>query len=539
MTEGRLGRYRLEELLGSGAFATVHAAHDEQLDDRVAIKVLAHNHAANPEILGRFIAEGQILRRLRSPHLITVHDLDRTDDGRPFLVLEMCDRGSLRQRVDAARASGWRPADADAVVIARALAAAIATLAAADVVHRDLTPSNVLLTTAGPTLRGPFLTSSLVKADERVVVADLGFCKDLAIGTGISVTGGTEGFQPPEQRQLGGRVDVRSDLWAASAVLAWTLTGHVSQTPEQGVAHLTAAGLARPLAEAIAAGLHADPEHRPQTPDAWLAGITEAAVLEEPDPAPGRPSTAPSRSAVWRRPAAAVLVAVTLIVVLLGVLPGGDDPSGAPGDAVAADGAPGTATGPPEGFEQRHGGTWDFQVAGAEGRAWDISVHIDTAFRFGKAPTSPADPGRVHFTAAIDGGTSSRGDPANDSTLLPLSLDFAAVFQPITEGIDIFDEPCRTSRRGAGLNVPMMACRLDASTGTAARPAQTPADYDESDLDELLNALDGQAPLYFAMGTNIHHCDVHLFTDGRVVIPQNTLIEDVCTVTGDTVEPEV
>jgi eukaryotic-like serine/threonine-protein kinase len=65
-------------------------------------------------------------------------------------VLELCDRGTLRHRADTARAAGWQPTDGDAIRLAAALIAAIGTLDRAGVVHRDLTPSNVLLTTTHP-----------------------------------------------------------------------------------------------------------------------------------------------------------------------------------------------------------------------------------------------------------------------------------------------------------------------------------------------------------------------------------------------------
>lgn len=266
------GRYRVDALLGSGAFATVHLAHDEQLDDPVAVKILAHNHAVNPDIRSRFILEGQTLRRLSSPHLVSVHDLSTTEDGRPFLVLEWCDRGTLRDRAEQARTSGWTPTEADAVTIATALADAIGTLADAAVVHRDLTPANVLLTSRGKPLPAGDPSSTLIAADERLVVTDLGFCKDLAASSGISAAGGTAGFQPPEQSLIGGVVDLRSDLWAASAMLTWVLCGTTATTPADAVAGITAAGLSQPVAAAISNGLHHDPSRRPPRPwHGWTA----------------------------------------------------------------------------------------------------------------------------------------------------------------------------------------------------------------------------------------------------------------------------
>lgn len=277
MTATRLqGRYRLDKLLGAGAFASVHQAHDEQLDDVVAVKILGHNHAVNPDIRQRFVVEGQTLRRLSSPHLVGVHDLAEAEDGRPFLVLELCDRGTLRQRAEQARQGGWTPGDADAVTVALALAAAIATLDDAGVVHRDLTPANVLITTRAPHSDATIPASTLMLPGERLVVADLGFCKDLAVGSGISATGGTQGFQPPEQHRVGATVDVRSDLWAAAAVIAWVLTAATHTDPAAAAAAITDAGISRALAHAITRPLAPDPDDRPADAAAWIGGIVAA-----------------------------------------------------------------------------------------------------------------------------------------------------------------------------------------------------------------------------------------------------------------------
>ncbi|WP_341854491.1 protein kinase [Brachybacterium sp. GPGPB12] len=96
-------RYRLGGVIGAGSFATVHRARDERLDADVAVKVLAENHSLNPEIRERFIAEGRDLRRVGGRHLVSVHDIGQNERQRPYLVLELADRGSLRRRVEEPR----------------------------------------------------------------------------------------------------------------------------------------------------------------------------------------------------------------------------------------------------------------------------------------------------------------------------------------------------------------------------------------------------------------------------------------------------
>lgn len=272
-------RYRLGGVIGAGSFATVHRARDERLDADVAVKVLAENHSLNPEIRERFIAEGRSLRRVGGRHLVSVHDIDQNDHQQPYLVLELADRGSLRRRVEQLRAGGWRATDADVLAVARPLAAAVAAVHRARLVHRDLSPGNLLLTsTSGEAARAVGIESSpsaVVRADERLLVADLGMCKDLARSSGLTVAAGTDGFRPPEQSRPG-TVDIRADIWAMSALLRWLIDD--TDMPQA-------------LQDVLARGLSEDPGSRQAEATQWIAEIEEA--LAPPPPALPAGGTAP------------------------------------------------------------------------------------------------------------------------------------------------------------------------------------------------------------------------------------------------------
>lgn len=286
----RLGRYRLEDVIGVGSFATVHRAVDDALEDTVALKVLAENHSLNPEVRERFIAEGRSLRRISSPHVVTVHDIGESERQQPFLVLEHADRGTLADRVQELRHRGWTATPADVLVTAREVAAAIEAVHEAQLVHRDLSPGNLLLTTApavglhrarrtdsGDDARAD---GSVVRPDERLIVADLGMCKDLALNSGLTVAAGTSGFRPPEQSGGAAVVDTRADLWALSAMLTWMCEG--TDLPDE-------------LTHALRRSMADDPDDRHPDVASWLADIE--AALQPPAQPPPEPPTASATSA--------------------------------------------------------------------------------------------------------------------------------------------------------------------------------------------------------------------------------------------------
>ncbi|MFE5338053.1 protein kinase [Isoptericola sp. NPDC056573] len=360
--EPLLGRYRVGDVIGVGSFATVHRAVDERLDDVVVVKVLAENHSLNPEVRERFIAEGRALRRVASPHVVAVHDIGESDRQQPYLVLELADRGTLAARVAALRADGWTATPADVLAVARGLAAAVEAVHAARLVHRDLSPGNVLLRT-GPEGAVEGVPAAVVRPDERLVLADLGMSKDLARSSGLTVAGGTEGFRPPEQDGPG-TVDTRADLWAMSALLSWLVDG---------------ADLPRSLDAALRRSLADAPARRHPDAAAWLADVEGALG----------PGTTGGPDRARRRPAAVVVAAVTAAVLGLGAGAGVtawlDRPRSAAGGASVAISGPGAATvGEPV--------TLTADVAGAEHWVWTLPTG-----------TYVADDERVRLTASSAG----------------------------------------------------------------------------------------------------------------------------------------
>ncbi|MGC4937377.1 serine/threonine-protein kinase [Kribbella sp. DT2] len=204
--------------LGSGGFATVWLAHDEQLDAEVAVKVLAENWAHDDAVRRRFLEEGRFLRRVESEHVVQVHDVGELEDGRPFLVLTYADRGTLADRL---KKDPLAPADAVGVVVQ--VGRGLQALHRRGLLHRDVKPANVLFRSTDE--------------GERAVLSDLGLGKSLDEVSRITMPGGTPSYVAPEQA-MGERLDERADQYSLGAVAYAALTG---RSPHQ-VDGLGAAG---------------------------------------------------------------------------------------------------------------------------------------------------------------------------------------------------------------------------------------------------------------------------------------------------------
>ena len=309
----RVGRYTIEQVIGTGAFATVYRAVDERLGATVAVKLLADNHCLDPDIRARFIDEGRALRRIDSPHVLRVYDVGETERLQPYLVLEHADRGTLAQRVAGLRSAGWRPSADDVRALASGLAAAVTAVHAADLVHRDLSPGNVLLRSgaASGSVSGSAPGGGLVQPGERLLVADLGLSKDLARNSGLTAAGGTDGFRPPEQRGGPSVVDGRADVWGLSAVLLWLVTGRApgtdSPSPSDVDRALLDLGLPVAVRPPLLTGLHDDPGRRHPDAATWLAAVESALTPPSLEPADAGPSL---RRRTWVAAAALLLGAV-------------------------------------------------------------------------------------------------------------------------------------------------------------------------------------------------------------------------------------
>ena len=201
-----IGRYRLERRIGAGSFATVWLGHDDDLDVPVAVKVLAENWADNEDVRNRFLAEARILRRIRDPRLVQVYDIGTVPDGRPYFVMDYINGGSFNDL----RKAGCEPLRA--LRLAAEACRAIEVLHNNDIIHRDVTPGNLLLSTTPD-------------GQTRVLIADLGVAKSMIDSVGATMTAGTPSYMAPEQAAGVLPLDRRADIYSLTAVTYALLTG--------------------------------------------------------------------------------------------------------------------------------------------------------------------------------------------------------------------------------------------------------------------------------------------------------------------------
>lgn len=286
LLSNRIGRYEIRSRLGSGAFATVFEAFDPRLESTVAIKLLADNWIHEPDVRARFRQEAVLLRRVQTEHpdapLLDVYDIDETEDGRPYFVMRLADRGSLSERSMPGRR--W-PAHEIAPVV-DVLEQALTPLHQAGIVHRDVKPSNLLVTTLGG--RTEASEGSLIGQGERLLLGDLGLAKDqLVDGSALTIAGGTPRYMAPEQRDPAAAIDRRADLYAATVLIVDLLTGSPGEpAAESGLPHQALA--------LIRIGMAHDPGDRFPDARAWAAGMRSVLEAEATDLAavpPARPST--------------------------------------------------------------------------------------------------------------------------------------------------------------------------------------------------------------------------------------------------------
>ena len=360
---GRLGTYRILQILGVGGMGVVFRAEDTQLKRPVALKTMLPELAADASAKKRFLREAQAAGSIKHNHIVTIFQVSE-ENGIPFLAMEFLEGESLEDRLNrggevavieatANTLAGKRPASkgaggqplplAEILRIARQIADGLAAAHERGLIHRDIKPLNIWLesTSEAPNLstpRGEVLRTPRVGSTRSlpcVKILDFGLARIASEKTQLTEKGdvlGTLAYMAPEQL-AGGKVDHRCDLFSLGCTLYRMSTGKLpsalalkSPTPPKDLNP----EIPPALSDLVLQLLARDPADRPQTAhEVWeRLGTMQTASSEinlppEPTPLVPKPSApwAPQTPAPRRRSllpfvflALPILIAVALAI---------------------------------------------------------------------------------------------------------------------------------------------------------------------------------------------------------------------------------
>ena len=216
-----LGRYHILEQLGEGGMATVYKAYDTSIERDVAIKVIRTDQfvgGIEEQTLTRFKREAKALAKLNHPNIVTVYDFGQFEDL-PYLVMEYMPGGTLKEKLTTMLP--WRKAFKLLLPIIEALGFAHSQ----GILHRDVKPSNILITPSGEPLLSDFGIAKILDVTEGNTIT--------LAGVGV----GTPEYMAPEQG-IGKKVDYRVDIYSLGVVLYEAITGKKPYSAETPLAIL-------------------------------------------------------------------------------------------------------------------------------------------------------------------------------------------------------------------------------------------------------------------------------------------------------------
>ncbi len=310
----RIGKYELQEFLGGG-MARVYRAVDTVIGRTVAVKILTEEGCANEEIRSRFLQEARLAGNVTHDNVINIYDFGEDSEGRPFMVMEFLKGEDLRQAIKSGSTGDTRNKLRIALDIARALE----HIHSQNIIHRDIKPDNIHITTSGA-----------------IKLMDFGISKAMdSTRTTTGVVMGTPYYMAPEQ-VLGRNITPLVDVYSFGVLVFELMTGtrpiagdtverifyQILQEP-LNVEPMRLAGIPDPIIDLVTRCTEKDPAKRPQGFGEVSARIRS--IIHDWD-APTRPlhSVQPAAPATparkpWLIPAAVAAMVVVLAGVYFGI----------------------------------------------------------------------------------------------------------------------------------------------------------------------------------------------------------------------------
>jgi serine/threonine protein kinase len=219
----RLGKVQIESLVARGGVAEIYVGTHTTLERKVAVKILRNLSEDNSDALLRFQREARVIAKLRHPNIVQVHDFD-TVDGDPYLVMEYIEGPSLSKYLNTLHQKNGRLELTQMIRLMNAIASALQYAHKNGVVHRDIKPGNILLTSPS----GPILADKPIPPDFEPVLTDFGLVRFLDANrqTTTGQIAGTPAYMSPEQAH-GEATDGRTDVYSLGIVLYELLAGHI------------------------------------------------------------------------------------------------------------------------------------------------------------------------------------------------------------------------------------------------------------------------------------------------------------------------
>jgi predicted Zn finger-like uncharacterized protein len=305
---GRLGPYRVLQVLGQGGMGIVFVAEDPRLGRQVALKAMLPDVASKPAARDRFMREARTAAAIEHDHIVAIYQVDE-DRGVPYIAMPLL-RGCsledwLRRRPD-------QPLPVPLILkLGREVSAGLAAAHSHGLIHRDIKPANIFLQSV---VRGPTSVAKealpaaaldiatedgLISTDCRVKILDFGLARLTAGEQHLTQSGvimGTPAYMAPEQARSGSSVDARADLFSLGVVLYRLCTGKLPFHGEDMMSTLMAMAMDQPdaprvlnpelppaLSALVMRLLEKDPRQRPASADEVVQALTaiESAARSE------------------------------------------------------------------------------------------------------------------------------------------------------------------------------------------------------------------------------------------------------------------